>query len=249
MEESFRSRSLNLSCCDLFEIRLVRVGVIGLDIAECRRHWFEAVVCDHDGLRVLEFRERLNLETKVGLRVVALRGGDIRSVRDGVAGEETDAGVVPALGEVVADLELIFFPAKLASSSCREVIRKREKYLGAKGLDEGAPCLSGERRFQRADALRSDNGNATGLPGQTEKLLIPSRLVLTNGGKVLVFIAEKQYLAEILVLVGFDQRYAVYYGPLEIELHHYAQSLGEPWIQADGEIEAADLAVFDEPTE
>ena len=68
-------------------------------------------------------------------------------MRDGLAGEQADAGVVSAFGEVVADLELVFASAELACRARGEVIRKREENLGAEGLKQRAPALPGQRGF------------------------------------------------------------------------------------------------------
>src|SRR5690349_18336168 len=120
---------------------------------------------------------------------------------DGSAGEEADVGIVPALGNVVARLEPILFPAQLASGSCREVVRQCKKDLGAERLEQGPPRLARQCGFQGTDALRRDNRNTTRLSRETEELFIARWLVLSNGGEVLVFVAEKQDLAKVPVAV------------------------------------------------
>src|SRR5271163_723055 len=47
--------------------------------------------------------------------------------------------------------------------------------------------------------------------------------------------------------MGFDFRYAIEYGALEIELHHDAQSLRESGVHADWEIESANSSMLDQP--
>ncbi len=60
---------------DLLEVGFVRVVVVRVQVAvECWRHWIEAVVCDGNGLCILEFGEGLHVETEVGVWEVALRG-------------------------------------------------------------------------------------------------------------------------------------------------------------------------------
>src|SRR5581483_4230409 len=128
----------------------------------------------------------LHVEAKVRLRVVAFRGGHIGAVRDGFSGEQAHPGVVPALGDVVADLELVLPSADLACSPCREVIGEREDNFGAEGLQQRAPSLARQDGLEGTNALRRDNGNALGLPGEAEKLLVTSGLVLADSGEVLI---------------------------------------------------------------
>ena len=144
----------------LLEIAFVWVVEIGLEIAKARWHWVEAVVGDYDGLSVLQLGERFHVEAVVGLGVEALRGGDVGLVEDSLAGEKTDLRVVAALGNVIADLELVFLAAKLTCRFGGVVVRCCKEDLGAEGLHEGAPAFAWERRSQRADALRGDDGNA-----------------------------------------------------------------------------------------
>lgn len=74
-----------------------------------------------------QFCERLHVEPKVGLRVIALGSRDVGAMRQRVAGQQTDAGIVPALGKVVADFQLIFTTAQLACVLGRKIIGKREE--------------------------------------------------------------------------------------------------------------------------
>ena len=53
--------------------------------------------------------------------------------------QETDMGIVSGLGQVVANFELIFLPAKLAGNLCGKVIRKGQEDLCAEGLQKRAP--------------------------------------------------------------------------------------------------------------
>src|ERR1700719_4289222 len=116
----FRSSSLSIG--DLLEIGFVGVVVVGLQVAKCLRHWIEAVVCDGNGLCILEFGEGLHVETKVGMWEVALRGRNVGFVGDGLAGEQAYTRIVPALRKVVANFELVFPTAQLACGASREVV-------------------------------------------------------------------------------------------------------------------------------
>src|SRR6185437_45943 len=120
----FRILASYFTVRDLPKVRFVRVVVVGLEITERRRHGIEAVISNGDGLRVLEFREGLHDEAKIDLRVVAFRGRDVGSMRDGFAGQQTDPRIVAAFGDVVADLQLVFSPAKFAGGASREIVRK-----------------------------------------------------------------------------------------------------------------------------
>ena len=46
--------------------------------------------------------------------------------------------------------------------------------------------------------------------------------------------------------IGFDLGDAVHDSPLEVELHHDADGLGQTWIERDREVEGADFAGFDQ---
>src|SRR5207249_6777890 len=106
------------------------------------------------------FRSGLHVEAVVALRVVTLRGDEVRLVGEGLASEPTDLGVVTAFGQAVADFELVLASAEMARRARGEVIRQREENLGAEGLEKGAPTFAGQRGSQGADALRGDDGDA-----------------------------------------------------------------------------------------
>ena len=72
MEGWFRIRALEFTSGELFEVRAVHIVVVGLQVAEHRRHRIQAVVGDGHRLGVLEFRERLHVEAEVAVGVVAL---------------------------------------------------------------------------------------------------------------------------------------------------------------------------------
>src|SRR5580704_18367854 len=172
MEGSSRIRSSEFSVCELPKVRFVRVVEVGLQVAKHRRHRVRAVICNSHGLCVAEFRKRLHVEPKIDLRVVALRGRNVRLVRQRLSCEQAYTGVVPTLGEVVTYLELVFASAQLAGSSGREIIRECEEYLRAKSLQECAPSVTGESGLERTYALGSDNRDALRLAGETEELLV-----------------------------------------------------------------------------
>src|ERR1700680_3626456 len=102
-------------------------------------------------------------------------------MRDGVTRPETHAGIVTALRDVVVYFPLVFLATKLAGDLGGELVGEGEEDLGAESLQEGAPGLTGQRRAQRADALRSHNGDALGLAGEGEELLVAGRVVLAHG--------------------------------------------------------------------
>ena len=105
------------------------------------------------------------------MRAVTFRRGDIRFMRHGLAGQQADLGIVPALGQVVAGLQSVFATAKLARRPGGEVIGKRQKDFRAKGLQQGAPRFPRQRGLERTDALRGDDRDALGLTGEAEELL------------------------------------------------------------------------------
>src|SRR5262249_10218629 len=150
-----------------------------------------------DGLRVAEFGERFHIEPKIGLRVVALGGRDVRAMGDGFSGENADAGVVATFREVVTNFEAVLAATEFACRFRRKIVGKTKEDLGPEGLQKRSPGVSGKRRFQRADALRRGNRNAFGLARQAEEFLVASRIAFSHRREVLVFIAEEENLTEV----------------------------------------------------
>src|SRR6516165_2450975 len=118
----FRIRSSEFSVGQLPEVGFIGIVVVGLQITEHWWHRIGAIVSDRYRLRVWQLREGFHVKAKVRVGVVAFRGRDIRFMRECFSGEQTDSGVLAALGEVVADLELVLTAAELAGRSCRKVI-------------------------------------------------------------------------------------------------------------------------------
>lgn len=73
----------------------------------------------------------------------ALGSSEVGSMRDGLAGQEADAGVVSALRQVVAHFESIFLPAEFACRPCGKVVRKGQEDLCAERLEKGPPGIAG----------------------------------------------------------------------------------------------------------
>src|ERR1700758_4310333 len=117
MGGSFRIRSLQRSFCNLAEIGFVRIVVVGLQVAECRRLWIRSVVCNGYCLGIPQFHEGLHVEAIVGLCVVGFRGRDIGTMRKRLARKKAHAGVVAALREVVADFESVLSAAQITRST------------------------------------------------------------------------------------------------------------------------------------
>ena len=111
------------------------------------------------------------------------------------AGEKADLRVVPTLRQVVAGLQSVFASTKLAGGSRGEVIGERQKDLGSKCLQQGAPGFSRQGGLEGTDALRRDDRNAFRLPGKAEEFFIACRFTLADRGEVLVFVAEETELA------------------------------------------------------
>ena len=106
-----------LPVCRLPEIRFVWVVEIGPEITEHWRHRIEAVVGDRHRLRVAQLGKRLHIEAIIALLVVGLRCCEVGLVGLGFAGQDTDVGIVATLGQVVANLELVF--PKITSATLR----------------------------------------------------------------------------------------------------------------------------------
>jgi len=66
---------------------------------------------------------------------------------------------------------------------------------------------------------------------------------------MLVFIAEEQNLPEVTLGMGFDFGYTIDDGAFEVELHHDAEGLRETGVEANWEIQRADLCSLYQPRE
>ena len=64
---------------------------------------------------------------------------------------------------------------------------------------------------------------------------------------MLVLVTDEEHLAEILPRTGLDLGHTVQHRSLEVELHHDPNSLRQAGVHANGEIERADLAGFNQP--
>src|SRR5215469_2851035 len=126
-----------------------------------------------------------------------------------LACQQADMGIVTTLGEVIAGFKPILAPTEGTRTLRGEVVRQREKHFGSEGLQQRAPAFTRQCGFEGTDALRGDDWDALGLARQTEELFVPSRLALPDRSEMLVFVAEKEDLAEMLFGVGFDLRDAV----------------------------------------
>src|SRR6266478_1143032 len=66
---------------------------------------------------------------------------------------------------------------------------------------------------------------------------------------MLVFIAEEQNLPEVTLGMSFDFGHAIDDGTFEVELHHDAEGLGEAGVEANWEIQRANLCSVYQPRE
>src|SRR6266480_6370871 len=106
MAGSFRIRSSEFSIGELPKVGFVGFVVIGLQVAEHRRHRVCAVIGDGYGLGIAQFREGLHVKAKIGMGVVALGGCDVGLVGQGLPCEQANTCIVAAFAEVVAHLQL-----------------------------------------------------------------------------------------------------------------------------------------------
>jgi hypothetical protein len=71
-------------------------------------------------------------------------------------------------------------------------------------------------------------------------LFIARRIAFTHGSEVLIFVAEEENLAEVLLGICLDLGHPIQNGALKIELHHHADRFGGAGVHADRKIEGAD---------
>jgi len=161
----------------------------------------DSVVGKDDGLGVAQLHEGLHVEAIVALRVVALGGDDVGLIGEGLAGEPTDLGVVPAFRQAVADLELVFASTEIARRPREKSSDNERKILVRKVWRSVRQLFAGQRGSQRADALGGDNRDALRLAREAEEFLVAGRIAFAHGREVLVFVAKEENLPEILLRV------------------------------------------------
>src|SRR5882762_1688749 len=109
-------------------------------------------------------------------------------------------GVIAAFRDAVVDFGFFDLATEIRSIARRFRIRGSQEDLGAEGLQQRLIPLARHGLFQRIDALASHNGDALGLPGKTQKPVIAVGIVASNGGEVLILVAEKYGGSEVLIL-------------------------------------------------
>jgi len=198
-----------LSIGKLAKVGVIYVVEIGFQIAEHRRERIEPVVSKGDRLGVAQFGERFHVEPVIPLLAVGLGRADVGLVGEGLAGEIADARILSAFRNVVIDAPFLVLTAKIARNFCGEVIRQREKDFGPEGLQQSTPGFAGQGCFQGADALGCQKRNALGLPRKGKEFLVATRLVFTDRGKVLVFVAYKKDGPPLLLGTAGDTRNSI----------------------------------------
>src|SRR5205823_2329893 len=107
---------------NVIEVTGLHVEIPRLEIAVGRGQRIRAVICQHDRLRVLQFGEGLRLEHVIELKAVRLGGAYGRTMRGRPSGQQTDARILPRLGQRVARLEPFSLPAQVGGDSRAEVV-------------------------------------------------------------------------------------------------------------------------------
>src|SRR5262249_40263012 len=85
-----------------------------------------------------------------------------------------------------------------------------------------------------------------GLARKRKEFFIAARIVLADGGKGLVFVAEEKDFSPRPLWFLFHPGNAVQHSPLKILLHKSPNRLGQPRIGRDREVERAHGALFDQ---
>src|SRR5690606_14518832 len=84
------------------------------------------------------------------------------------------------------------------------------------------------------------------LAREGKELLVAARVVLADRGKTLVFVAEKQNLAEVPGRFAFHPWDTVEHGALKILLHQRADHAREARVDRERKVEGADGAALDQ---
>ena len=117
----------------------------------------------------------------------------------------------------------------------------------AERLDERAPGLRARQHgAERGDRLRGDGRDAATLARQREGLLVARRIVLTDGGERLVFVADEHCGPEVASWpaggLGGAPEERLYPGVLE----QHADRASERRVRARGHVEREDAPLFDQ---
>ena len=168
---------------------------------------------------------------------------------NGLAGEQADVGIVSALGEVVADLELVFASAEsLAvfaekSSDSERKILVRKVWSSVRQVSPGSVDLSELMLWVATigmhlgwrERLKNFSSPVGSLSPTVAKCWYSSQRKRT----------WRKYCSGWASISGMRFKH----GTLEIELHHYAQGLGKTRVHPDGKVQRTDGPGLDQPAE
>ncbi len=169
--------------------------VVGFQVDAPGRERLRAVVGQTDRLVVGQQRELARREHGLPLLPERLARADRAAAPSGSPGQERELGPARGLGERVGGLCLQDAPAHLGRDPGRRLVAQGQEDPGAERLEERAPGLaSGEHRAERGDRLRGDDRDAAALPGERERLLVASGIVLADGRERLVLLLRTVHL-------------------------------------------------------
>jgi hypothetical protein len=132
-------------------------------------------------------------------------------------------GALPAFGQRVLRFE-IPSPTEIRGSARRELVAGGEQQFRPEALHEGPPRLVAmQRRPQRADALGGDDRDQARLSGEGEGAFIATRIRLTDRGKRVILVADKQEVASHARRLRGHLRNPLQHRALEVQLQQHAQ--------------------------
>src|SRR5215210_5459244 len=153
-----------------------------LQVAVMRRMRIEAVIREHDRLRILKLCEQAWREDVLVMWRIALAGAEGLLSGSGPARQERDVRVPPGLRNAVVGLQSIATTTEFGGGSRGELVAGRQKYFGAETLKQRAPAVIARKcGLQRADALGSDDRDQPRLTGKRERALVARRIGFTDG--------------------------------------------------------------------
>src|SRR3954469_11590377 len=117
-----------------------------LQVAVLRRQWIEAVVRQHDSLRVLQFHEHARTKRVVRLHAVELASGERLTRRSGATREERDVRALAGFRDREPRFEPVDSSAQIRRKLRGELVAGRQEYLGSNALEQGAPALVAGQR-------------------------------------------------------------------------------------------------------
>src|SRR3954468_7689482 len=169
-----------------------------LQVAVLRRQRIEAVVRQHDGLRVLQLHEHARPKRVIRFHAVELARRQRLARGGGTSCQQRYVRALAGLRDGVPGLQAVDAAAQVGGKLRGELIAGGQEHLRSEALEQRPPALvTWQRRTQRTDALRGHDRNQARLARHGKRSLVSRRLRFAHGRKGVVSSATNRTSRQI----------------------------------------------------